>query len=135
MQSFQVKTSQREQFVDVTARVREIVGRSEVNEGLCLVFSPHTTAGVTLNENSDPDVPRDMLAWFREAIPQAGPAKDRFRHDEGNADAHIKTSLVGAGQTVPISGGKLVLGVWQAVFLCEFDGPRTRTVHVMVVKS
>lgn len=90
MESFQVKTTQREQFVDVTAKVRE-------------------------------------------AIPQAGPAADRFRHDEGNADAHIKTSLVGAGQTVPVVGGKLVLGTWQAVFLCEFDGPRTRTLHVTAV--
>jgi secondary thiamine-phosphate synthase enzyme len=133
MHSFQVKTPRREVFVDVTAQVREALARAGVREGLCLVYSPHTTAGVTINENSDPDVPRDMLAWFRAAVPREGPEGDRFRHDEGNADAHLKASLVGAGQTVPVAEGQLVLGVWQAIFLCEFDGPRTRTVHVQVV--
>ena len=133
MQSFQVPTRQREQFVDVTAQVREAVAKTGVANGLVYVYSPHTTAGVTINENSDPDVPRDMLAWLRDAIPQAGPARDRFRHGEGNADAHLKTSLMGAGQLVPLVGGKLALGTWQAIFLAEFDGPRTRTLHVQVL--
>ncbi|MOA47941.1 hypothetical protein D3C78_1706210 [compost metagenome] len=100
-----------------------------VTDGLCHVFSPHTTAGITVNENSDPDVPADMLKWFREAIPQDG----GFRHYEGNADAHIKTSLVGCYQIVPIAAGRLALGRWQALFFCEFDGPRTRTVQVTAI--
>lgn len=135
MESFEVRTTQREQLVDVTAQVRAIVAASGATDGLVHVYSPHTTAGVTINENSDPDVPRDMLAWLRHAIPQEGPPGDRFRHDEGNADAHLKTSLMGPGQLVPLAGGKLALGRWQAVFLAEFDGPRTRTLHVTVLKG
>jgi secondary thiamine-phosphate synthase enzyme len=126
MQSFQVKTERREQFVDVTAQVQRALDALGAKDGLCHVFSPHTTAGVTVNENADPDVPADMLKWFREAIPQDG----GFRHGEGNADAHIKTSLVGCYQLVPVRGGKLAMGRWQGIFLCEFDGPRTRTLEV-----
>lgn len=135
METFQVPTTQREQFVDVTAKVRALVAKAGARDGLVYVYSPHTTAGVTINENSDPDVPRDMLAWLRAAIPQAGPAADWFRHGEGNADAHLKTSLVGAGQLVPLAGGELALGTWQAIFLAEFDGPRTRTLHVTVLPA
>ena len=133
METLTITTTRREQFVDVTAQVRQALARSGVRDGLLLVHSPHTTAGVTINENSDPDVPRDMLAWLRAAIPQAGPAGDPFRHGEGNADAHLKASLMGAGQTLPVRDGQLVLGTWQAVFLAEFDGPRTRTLHVQAV--
>jgi secondary thiamine-phosphate synthase enzyme len=129
MHTFQVTTHRREQFVDITDEVQAAVDRLGVTDGLVHVFSPHTTAGITVNENSDPDVPADMLKWFREAIPQDG----GFRHSEGNADAHIKTSLVGCFQIVPIAQGRLALGRWQAVFLCEFDGPRTRTVRVTAV--
>ena len=135
MQSFQVPTQRREQFVDVTAQVREAVAKMGATDGLVHVYCPHTTAGVTINENSDPDVPRDMLAWLRAAIPQAGPAGDPFRHDEGNADAHLKASLMGPGQLVPLAGGKLALGRWQAIFLAEFDGPRARTLHVTVLRG
>ena len=126
MPAFQVRTPRREAFVDVTAQVQAALAETGVKNGLCHVFSQHTTAGLTVNENADPDVPSDMLKWFREAIPQDG----GFRHGEGNADAHIKTSLVGCFQVLPVENGRLALGTWQGVFLCEFDGPRTRTVHV-----
>jgi secondary thiamine-phosphate synthase enzyme len=126
MSRFEVTTTRREQFVDVTRQVEAALAHTGVRNGLCHVFSPHTTCGVTVNENSDPDVPADMLKWFREAIPQDG----GFRHGEGNADAHIKTSLVGCFQLVPVRHGKLALGTWQGIFLCEFDGPRTRTLEV-----
>lgn len=129
MESFQVTTRHREQFVDVTAEVQRALDRTGVREGLCHVFSSHTTAGLTINENADPDVVTDMLKWFRETIPQDG----GFRHDEGNADAHIKTSLVGCFQIVPVTGGRLALGRWQGIYLCEFDGPRTRTVQVTAI--
>ena len=131
MASFPIHTVRREQFVDITALVQQAVAQLGVVDGLCHIFSPHTTAGITVNENSDPDVPADMLKWFREAIPQDG----GFRHGEGNADAHIKTSLVGCYQIVPVADGRLALGRWQAVFLCEFDGPRTRTVTVTALGS
>lgn len=133
METLTLRTTRREEFVDVTAEVRRVLRASGVRQGLVQVYCPHTTAGVTINENSDPDVPRDMLAWLRDAIPQAGPAADRFRHDEGNADAHLKASLMGAGQTVPVVDGDLALGRWQAVFFAEFDGPRTRRLYVTVL--
>ncbi len=124
-----VDTRARETFVDVTAWVRQQVDESAVQEGLVLVMSPHTTAGITVNENSDPDVPRDMLHWLRTRIPQDG----EFHHAEGNADAHLKTSFVGVSQVLPVHEGKLVLGTWQAIYLAEFDGPRSRRVHVHIV--
>jgi secondary thiamine-phosphate synthase enzyme len=131
MSRFEVTSTRREQLIDVTRHVEAAVATTGVQNGLCHVFSPHTTCGVTVNENSDPDVPADMLKWFREAIPQDG----GFRHGEGNADAHIKTSLVGCFQLVPVKDGRLDLGRWQAVFLCEFDGPRTRTLQVTAFES
>jgi secondary thiamine-phosphate synthase enzyme len=126
MPSFPVKTTARDQMVDITTDVQRALSETGVKNGLCHVFSTHTTAGITVNENSDPDVQTDMLKWFRETIPQDG----GFRHGEGNADSHIKTSLVGCFQIVPVVEGRLALGRWQAIFLCEFDGPRTRTVQV-----
>lgn len=129
MPTFQVKTERREQFVEVTRQVQAALEQTEVRDGLCHVWSCHTTAGVTVNENADPDVAADMLKWFREAIPQDG----GFRHGEGNADAHIKTSLVGCFQVVPVENGRLALGTWQGIYLCEFDGPRTRTLRVTAV--
>ncbi|MFP5502959.1 MAG: secondary thiamine-phosphate synthase enzyme YjbQ [Candidatus Sericytochromatia bacterium] len=129
MESFPVATRHREQFVEITAEVQRALDRTGIREGLRHVFSSHTTAGLTINENADPDVVSDMLKWFREMIPQDG----GFRHGEGNADAHIKTSLVGCFQIVPVTGGQLALGRWQGIYLCEFDGPRTRTVNVTAV--
>lgn len=135
MSTFQVSSKRREQFIDVTAQVQQALAGLGVRDGLCHVFSAHTTAGVTVNENADPDVPSDMLKWFAAAIPQDGGFADgsAFRHGEGNADAHLKTSLVGCYQVVPIVDGRLALGRWQGIFLCEFDGPRTRTLRVTAV--
>ena len=124
-----VRSQSREQFVDITAQVGAKLQESGAQEGVVTLFSQHTTAGLTVNENSDPDVPRDILHALRTLIPQYGMD---FRHYEHNSDAHLKTSLVGPGVTVPFQGGKLCLGRWQAIFLCEFDGPRERQVVMMI---
>jgi len=114
-----------EGFVDITASVAAIVRAGGVAEGVCHVYVPHTTAGVTINENADPDVTADMLAGLAQLVPRLP-----YRHAEGNSPAHIKASLLGAAATVPITGGALFLGTWQAIYLAEFDGPRRRTVCV-----
>ncbi|HEY9854740.1 MAG TPA: secondary thiamine-phosphate synthase enzyme YjbQ [Stenomitos sp.] len=124
-----VPTHARETLVDITAPVQAAVAQAGVQEGLVVVMSPHTTAGITVNENSDPDVPRDMLHWLRTRIPQDG----EFHHAEGNSDAHLKASLFGVSQVLPVHEGRVLLGTWQAIFLAEFDGPRTRRVHVQVL--
>lgn len=129
IETLQIRSTRREQFVDITADVQQVLDRHGVRTGLCHLFSTHTTAGLTINENADPDVPADMLKWLREAIPQDG----GFRHGEGNADAHLKTSLFGVSQIVAVHDGRLALGRWQGVFLCEFDGPRTRTVQLTLI--
>jgi secondary thiamine-phosphate synthase enzyme len=129
MPLFTVKTSTRFEMIDITGRVATLVRESAIKEGTCHVFVPHTTAAVTINENADPDVPRDILA----ALDRMVPLSDRYHHTEGNAAAHIKASLFGASETVLIEGGVLVLGTWQSLFLCEFDGPRTRKVLVKVI--
>jgi len=124
--SFQVRTRTRDDWVDVTDRVAAAVLDSGVQEGICVVFVPHTTAAVTVNENADPDVPRDVKLQ----LSAISPDRPDFRHAEGNSDAHVKTSLVGPSLTLIVSGGRLLLGTWQSVWFAEFDGPRTRTVHV-----
>jgi len=124
-----VRSRQREELVEFTDLVREKLQESGVREGIALLFTQHTTAGLTINENADPDVPRDMLHALRTLIPQHGMG---FRHGEQNSDAHIKTSLVGTSVTVPISDGKLLLGRWQGIFLCEFDGGRERQVIMTI---
>ena len=122
-------TTRREELVDVTDQVRDAVRAAGVGEGVCLVASPHTTCGVTVNEGWDPAVLSDALGHLREVVPQeAG-----FAHAEGNSDSHIKTMLVGTSTTLPVSGGDVKLGRWQAIFLCEFDGPRERELWVTVV--
>jgi secondary thiamine-phosphate synthase enzyme len=131
VRSFPVRTGAREEFVDVSREVAEAVAATGVAEGVCHVYVAHTTAGVTVNENADPTVPRDVLTTLRRLVPHRGD----YRHAEGNSDAHVKTSLVGSSAWVPISGGKLALGTWQGIFLCEFDGPRRRTVHVTAVAA
>jgi secondary thiamine-phosphate synthase enzyme len=123
-----VKTDSAQQFVDITPQVRLVVRESGLKSGVCRVFIPHTTAAVTINENADPNVRRDILARL-EAI---APADGTYLHSEGNSHAHIKSSLVGSGVSVFVEAGQLVLGTWQSVFLCEFDGPRTRNVMVRV---
>jgi secondary thiamine-phosphate synthase enzyme len=125
----EVKTGQREELVDVTARVAEAVAVSGAVDGIVLVSSPHTTAGVTVNENADPDVTRDLLHGLGRISPRDG----GWRHFEGNSDAHLKTALVGVSATLPVSKGHIMLGTWQAIYFAEFDGPRTRGLDVTVV--
>ncbi len=127
MDSFEIQTRQRTQLVDITDRVRQALHRKGVRQGICVVYCPHTTAAVTINENADPDVVHDVLAWLNRAVPQRQPD---FRHGEGNSDAHIKSSLVGSSVTLLVEGSDFVLGTWQGIYFCEFDGPRTRQVNV-----
>ena len=129
MYVLKVKSRQREELVEFTDLVRAKLQESGVREGIVLLYTQHTTAGLTINENADPDVPRDMLHALRTLIPQHGMD---FRHGEQNSDAHIKTSLVGTSVTVPFSDGKLLLGRWQGIFLCEFDGGRERQVIMTI---
>jgi secondary thiamine-phosphate synthase enzyme len=124
-----VPTRRREEMVDITDRVQEQVGRSGVSEGVCHVYVPHTTCGITINEGADPAVQHDFLQHIDELVPQSG----EWRHAEGNSDSHIKSMLVGSSVAVPVLEGKLRLGRWQALFLCEFDGPRQREVWVQVL--
>ena len=127
-ETFEVSTSSRGQMVDITTKVREAVRRTGVRDGVCVVYIPHTTAGVTVNEGADPAVAADILEHLEKLVPRG-----RYRHREGNADAHIKASMMGFSQILPVEGGDLSLGTWQAVFLCEFDGPRRRRVEVWVI--
>jgi secondary thiamine-phosphate synthase enzyme len=127
--SLTVRTLQHRAFVDVTRRVQELVAASGVADGICLVASPHTTAAVTVNENADPDVVADLLRAYVDMLGD----EDRFRHAEGNSGGHALTSLVGPSVSLPIQGGAVVLGQWQAIYLCEFDGPRERTLHVQIL--
>jgi secondary thiamine-phosphate synthase enzyme len=129
LEQIDVSTRARQVFQDITADVQAVVQRSGIQEGVCFLFCPHTTAGLTLNENWDPDVRHDMSIGL-DAI---SPRRPEYQHGEGNSPAHLKSSLVGASQCVLISGGKLVLGTWQGVYLAEFDGPRRRKVLVKVM--
>jgi secondary thiamine-phosphate synthase enzyme len=129
MHSIKVKSSVREEMLDITAEVAGHIKRSDASEGVCVVFSQHTTCGLTINENADPDVQADTLGFLRKLIPQY---ESEFRHFEHNSDAHIKTSIVGSSVTVPFSGSELLLGRWQGIYLCEFDGPRERKVLMMI---
>jgi len=129
-QTLTVHTVRRNQMLDITAQVAAAVAQAGVQNGVVTVFCPHTTAAVTLNENADPDVPHDILLTLDALIPQQ---RSGYRHSEGNSDAHVKSSLVGASRQVMIQNGGLKLGTWQAIFFCEFDGPRTRTVQVQII--
>jgi secondary thiamine-phosphate synthase enzyme len=130
MYTLKVRSQQREELVEFTDEVQRKLTESGKSEGLVVLYVQHTTAGLTVNENADPDVPRDMLHALRTLIPQHGMG---FRHDEENSDAHIKASLTGPSVTIPFAGGKLLLGRWQGIFLCEFDGGRERQV-IMVIR-
>ena len=120
IKEFSIKTNKRNEFLDITSQVEETV--KDIKEGTAIVYIPHTTAAVTINENADPDVKSDILKKLSHLIPES----DNYQHAEGNSDAHVKASLVGTSETVIIKNGKLVLGTWQGIFFCEFDGPRTR---------
>jgi secondary thiamine-phosphate synthase enzyme len=124
-----VRSREREELVEITGEVRARLREAGAREGLCVLYVRHTTAGLTINENADPDVPRDMLHALRTLVPQHGMD---FHHGEENSDAHIKASLTGASVTVPFHDGELLLGRWQGIFLCEFDGPREREVILML---
>jgi secondary thiamine-phosphate synthase enzyme len=124
-----VPTSRRTEMVDITGQIQEVVSLSGVTEGVCHIFEAHTTAGLTINENADPSVQADMLMVFNKIISE----EEAYRHLEGNSPAHVKASLMGAQLTVLVSNGRLLLGTWQGVFLCEFDGPRTRKVHIKIM--
>lgn len=126
----EIRTNKIQDIVDITSQVRKIVRDSGVRDGICLVFSMHTTAGITINENADPDVKTDMIAGLSRAFPE----RDDYRHMEGNSHSHLRTSCVGPSQTLIVSDGDLLLGTWQGLFLCEFDGPRTRRVAVKVAE-
>jgi secondary thiamine-phosphate synthase enzyme len=124
-----VQTDRRNQLLDITHQIKKAVDDSGIDDGIALIFVPHTTAAVTINENADPSVKADILSYLEKLIPQdAG-----FAHSEGNSDAHIKSSLVGASISVCISGGRVVLGTWQGICFCEFDGPRSRRVIVKIM--
>ncbi|MBW3636294.1 MAG: secondary thiamine-phosphate synthase enzyme YjbQ [Armatimonadetes bacterium] len=129
MQSLHFSTEQPHEMVNITARVQEIVTQSGVRRGLCVIHAPHTTAGITIQEGFDPDVTRDLLVALEKLAPRQGD----YRHAEGNSDAHIKALLTGSSQTLPIEYGKVQLGRWQAVFFCEYDGPRSRSVWVQII--
>jgi secondary thiamine-phosphate synthase enzyme len=129
MNTIEVRTKSRQEFVDLTAEVGRLVAASGVKDGICVVAVPHTTAGVTVNENADPDVRADVDMTLRRLVPDSLP----YAHGEGNSPAHVKASLVGSSTTLVVEGGKLRLGTWQGIFFCEFDGPRTRQVWVQVL--
>jgi len=129
MHEFMVPTQSRTEMVDITAEVNRAIRAAGVTEGICHVFVPHTTAGITINENADPDVARDILTTLDRLVPRAGD----YRHSEGNSDAHVKASLMGSSVTAPVVAGRLSLGTWQAIYLCEFDGPRHRRCLVVAI--
>lgn len=128
MKEIQVSTSSRTQLLDITDQVQRVVDDSGIPEGVCHVYVPHTTAGVTINENADPSVREDILMELNKIVP----IQDNYKHREGNAAAHIKASIVGSSEMVLVQNGRLVLGTWQGIFFCEFDGPRSRRVVVNV---
>ncbi len=126
-----VKTEKRTEFIDITSAVQNEITEAKMEQGVCYVFVPHTTAGVTINEGADPSVQTDMLAIFSRLVPK----DPQYRHVEGNSDAHAKSSMVGASLSVPVHEGTLILGTWQAIFFAEFDGPRHRRVAVKLLSG
>ncbi len=131
IQTFQVRSSTQNEFIDITRSIREAVQKTGVEDGICIVYVPHTTAAITINENADPSVPQDIIMELNKIVP----FEDRYHHLEGNSAAHIKASLLGCSQTILIESGKLILGTWQGIFFCEFDGPRNRKVYVKVMRA
>jgi len=130
--TFTLQTAKRDQMIDITNRVNEAMQRESIKEGIAIVYCPHTTAGITINENADPDVVHDMLMRLDEVYPWEHP---KYRHAEGNSASHLKASTMGPSQSIFITQGKLVLGTWQGIYFCEFDGPRNRTFMVKIVSD
>ena len=131
IKTINVTTGTRTEFVNITSDVQKVVSESGVTSGVCYIYVPHTTAGLTINEGADPSVVKDMISTLNKQIPQS----THYLHLEGNSDSHIKTTLVGSSETVIIDNGKLLLGTWQAIFFCEFDGARNRKVMVKVIED
>ena len=131
LETLEVRTRSRTEFIDITSQIRRIVQKSGVQQGMCYLYVPHTTAGVTINENADPSVQQDMLMEINKVIP----FQDNYGHYEGNSAAHIKSSLFGNSLFVFIENGSLVLGTWQGIYFCEFDGARRREVYIKIVKD
>lgn len=131
LKQINLRTGSRIEFADITREVNAVLGQSGIQSGLCVVYVPHTTAGVTINENADPDVQDDINKHLSVMVP----AHPSFAHMEGNSDAHIKASMMGFSQTVIIEKGRLVLGTWQSIYFCEFDGPRSRKVYIKIIES
>ncbi len=129
MEQINIKTFQRVEFIDISDEIENLVRKSEIIEGICILFVPHTTAGLTINENSDPSVKNDIRLKINKMIPY----KEEYSHNEGNSDAHIKSSLFGCSLNLIISGGKLVLGMWQGIYFCELDGPKNRNLYVKIL--
>lgn len=129
--TFGVKTDQTTAMIDITRQVQNFVKESRVTQGICVVFVPHTTAAVTINENADPDVTRDFIMEMNKIVPMS----DGYHHREGNSAAHIKSSMMGFSETIIIDEGRLVLGTWQGVYFMEYDGPRIRKVHVKIIEG
>ena len=131
IKTVQIQTGVRTEFIDITGQVQDVVHESKAKEGICHLFVPHTTAAITINENADPSVHQDIIMELNKVIP----FDDQYRHIEGNSAAHIKASIIGFSETVFIESGTLLLGTWQGIYFCEFDGPRKRRLHVKVIAS
>jgi len=131
IKELRVKTSSRVELIDITHLVEKVISEAKIKSGLCTVYVPHTTAGVTINENADPSVKSDIVAELNKVIP----FDDNYSHLEGNAAAHIKSSIIGSSETLLVDGGSLVLGTWQGIYFCEFDGPRSRKVIVKLIEG
>jgi secondary thiamine-phosphate synthase enzyme len=129
MNIINISTTKRVDLVNITSQVQKVVSESSVDEGIVTVFVPHTTCGITINEGTDPDVVRDIKCQLEKLIPY----QQGYQHLEGNSDSHIKTCIVGSSENIIIENGQLVLGTWQSIFLCDFDGPRNRTVYIKII--
>jgi secondary thiamine-phosphate synthase enzyme len=125
IEKISIRTGKKEELINITADVQKAVARLKIKDGVCTIFAPHTTAAITINENADPDVVRDILSGLRRIVPETG-----YDHGEGNSPAHIKSSIIGCSGQVIVQDGRLVLGTWQGIYFCEFDGPRTRDVYI-----
>ncbi|MCG1010835.1 YjbQ family protein [Salinicoccus sp. ID82-1] len=129
--TFSVTSNARAEYINIDALIEEVLEKSGVQSGIMTVFTPHTTAGITINENADPNVTRDLVYGMNETFDN----KNEYRHAEGNSDSHMKSSLTGASETLIIDGGKVIYGTWQSTYFAEFDGPRTRKVHIKVIEG
>lgn len=128
---FTIRTEHQSQFIEITAQIREIIREKRIQSGICQIFIPHTTAGITINENADPDVVHDILAQLDKIVPQ----HNNYRHGEGNSAAHIKAMLSGFSLQLIVENGRLLLGTWQGIYFCEYDGPRTRRIIVKLIEN